>query len=123
MQILEITDLRTGELIELERVFLCKETQFEYAGRLQISEGTLHNWESGKTKVAKTCRERIEKKRQTLKKYLTLNVQCYFARKRFGMTQQQLAKDLGFCRYWVAMMENGDIPMNQKMIEYFSPGN
>lgn len=121
MSILEITDLTLGELLELDRTCY-RESQDQHAQRLQVSEGTIYNWESGKTKIAKQHRERLEKKRHTLKRYLTLQKQCYFARKRFGMTQKQLANELGFCRYWVAMMENGDIPLNQKMLDYFLPG-
>lgn len=118
MQILTITDLTLGEVLELDRC-VREETQVEYAERLHVSEGTVYNWESGKTKVAKKYRDILEKKRLKLGKYLTIHKQCYFARKRFGETQQQLADELGFSRYWVLLMERGDIPMNQRMLDYY----
>lgn len=122
MQILKITDLTLGEILELERTSHYKETQKDYARRLRVSEGTVYNWESGKTKVARKYRDVIEQKRDKLRKYLTLSKQCYFARKRFGKTQQQVANNLGFSRYWVLLMEQGSVPVDKKMIDYFSPG-
>lgn len=120
MHILKITDLTVGELLELDRTCYYQETQKDYAQRLQVSEGTIYNWESGKTKVARKYRDKIEKKRLKLKRYLTLNKQCYFARKRFSKTQQEVAEALGFSRYWVLLMEQGSIPLDQKMLDYYS---
>lgn len=120
MSILTIKDMTLGELLELDRTCYYRETQQEYAARLQVSEGTVYNWESGKTKVAKKYRDKIERKRDRLGKYLTLSKQCYFIRKRLGKTQQQIADALGWSRYWVLLMEQGSIPLDPKMIEYYS---
>lgn len=119
MRILKITDLTLGEILELDRTGKYLETQQEYAQRLQVSEGTIYNWESGKTKVAKKYRDKIERKRMGLDKYLTLQKQCYFARKRFGLTQKQVAEELGFSRYWIILMEQASVPMDQRMLDYY----
>lgn len=44
---------------------------------------------------------------------------CILARRRAGLTQEQIAKAIGRCRRLVIMMERGEIPCT-KLEEYWS---
>ena len=78
-----------------------KQTRKETALALQISPSTLYNWETGRTTAKITIKENLYE--------LTLKEQFYLHRKMAGLTQAQVAKDLGVSRYWVILMEQGKV--------------
>lgn len=44
---------------------------------------------------------------------------CLLTRRRFRLSQAEVAKDLGCCRRWVVMMERGEAPCKE-LEEYWS---
>ena len=75
------------------------QTREQSAQALQVSASTVYNWERGKTKSKITFNENLYS--------LTEREQFYLNRKIAGITQAQLAKDIGVSRYWVILMEQG----------------
>lgn len=78
-----------------------KQTRKQTAQALQVSASTVYNWEKGKTKAKITLNENLPE--------LTELEQFYLHRKIAGLTQAQVAKDLGVSRYWVILMEQGKV--------------
>ena len=86
------------------------QTRKETALALQISPSTLYNWEKGRTTAKITIKENLYE--------LTLREQFYLHRKMAGLTQAQLAKELGVSRYWVILMEQGKVS-GKRLEEYW----
>ena len=76
-------------------------TRKDMALDLHVSPSTVYNWEKGRKKVQTTPNKNLYT--------LTEREQFYLHRKIAGMTQAQVAKQLGVSRYWVILMEQGKV--------------
>lgn len=49
---------------------------------------------------------------------LTDGEKCYFMRKRLKLRQSDVARRIGCSRYWLLLMERGDVPVSDDLFDY-----
>ncbi len=95
-----------AETLFIERVRAGR-TQREAAKKLKVSLGAYSMMELAK----------VPAKRVTIGR-LAAHERCLLQRRRAGYSQVRVAKELGYCRWWVNQMEHGKIDASP-LIEYW----
>jgi DNA-binding XRE family transcriptional regulator len=106
----ELDDLTRGAKLELLRK-RDKLTRKELADNLQVCSGTIYNLEKGITKRGGNLPHPDVGS-------LTKEEQFKLQRKLTGMTQAQVAKEIGVCRYSVILMEQGKID-SERLVKFW----
>lgn len=84
--------------------------QLEAATHFKVSIFTL--------KLAEYDKARNFKYRKNIKIALRDYEKCLIHRKRSGLTQEEVAKQVGVGRYWLRLQEKGDVPC-KKLLEFW----
>lgn len=107
--------ITTSDLTISERVVILRrreeQKQENFAARFGMTTHQLSAVECGDTAPNKVLQKAAMRLGQH--KRLETHEACFIARRRAGVSQQQVAKDLGRCRYWVNRMELGLVPCHE----------
>lgn len=105
---LKTSDLTASEKLIIERRRNSKETQAKAAKRHGVTVNEYRAWE----------RDGDDAPRVKLGK-LAEHEACYILRRRGGWTIEEVANDMGICRWWLCQMEHGEAPV-ARLTEYWS---